>query len=152
MNKNIISIDAYDITAKLDAGVCPLNWLAEYYHEFSGKLVMLDNNLLSYLLNQSGCDEISATKFDGFKQSFTITWKATEEYPETVVLISSYGRDEISRVNDEYVVDSKRNYNVIEELKADDILVNGEPYAKNMRTDRQVIMLTADEKINTREL
>ena len=37
------------------------------------------------------------------------------------------------------------NYYVIEELKAEDILVDGMVYAENIKTDRQIIMLTSSE-------
>lgn len=146
MNKNILNVDPFYLTAGVEKCVCPLNWLAEYYNEYPGKLVMIDNNLLSFLLNEFSKDEILVDDFDGFKQTFTIKWNATKEYPETVIVVSSYGKDEIGYSSNKIIVDSNKNYYVIEKLIADDLLVDNQPYAKDMKTDRQILMLTSVEK------
>ena len=151
MDKNIISVDEFSLKSNLEKGICPLNWLSEYYREYPGKLVMLDKNLLSFLLNKSNCDRIEATEHDGFKQSFTITWNATEEYPETKVVVVSYGRDNIE-INEDYSVESDSNYYVIEELYAEDILINGEQYAKNLKSDRQIIFLVSKDLKEEKEI
>ena len=151
MEKNIISVDDFYLKAKVNKNVCPLDWLAEFYRQYSGKLVMLDKNLLSYLLNKSHCDEIAETNFDGFKQTFTIVWKATDNYPETKVVISSYGKDKIENDGQEYLVESDTNYYVIEELYAEDIIINGTKYAENMKDDRQIIFLVSPDLENCLE-
>ena len=148
MEKNIYSVSDYYIKAKLEAGVCPLNWLAEFYREYDGKLVCLDNRLMSYLLNNSHHDEVKEIPYDGFKQTFTIIWNATEEYPETRVVISVYGREPIEKGKDGYIVDNVANYYIIEELKADDILVNNQEYAKDMLEDKQMVFLVGEELEN----
>ena len=38
------------------------------------------------------------------------------------------------------------NYFVIEKLKAEDILVNNREYANNMKTDKQITLLTINRK------
>ncbi len=143
MKKNVCSINENYIKAKVESGVCPLNWLAEFYKDYNGKLVALDNKLLSFLLNNSHCDSIRETEHDGYKQTFTIIWNATDNYPETKIVISSYGRDVIEKEN-EYIVDSVENYYIIEELYADDIIVKGEKYAKNAIDDGQILFLVAE--------
>ena len=145
MEKNIISVDDYYLTAKVNKNVCPLDWLAEYYKEYSGKLVMLDKNLLSYLLNDSHCDKISATKHDGFLQKFTIVWEATKNYPETKIVVSSYGKDKIKKQGKKYLVNSNTNYYVIEELYAEDIIVKNTTYAEKMKDDKQIIFLVSPD-------
>lgn len=151
MKENVYNINENYIKAKVESGVCPLNWLAEFYQKYEGKLVVLDNNLMSFLLNESHCDSIKEQKYDGYKQTFTLVWSATEEYPETKVVISSYGRSEIEK-EDKYIVDSVENYYIIEELYADDILVNGHKYAENAIDDAQMVFLVADKLDNTEEL
>lgn len=145
MKKNIIKVSNHCLTAGVENGQCPLNWLAEYYKEFPGKLVMLDKNMLSFLLNNSHADEIQAVDVDEYVQDFMIRWNASEDYPETFVKVSSCGRDKVYKQNDQFVVDSDTNYYVIEELQAEDILVNGMKYAENMQTDEQFIFLTSDK-------
>lgn len=153
MDKNIINIDQFFIKAGVENGVCPLNWLAEFYREFPGKLVILDKALVSYLLNQSHCDKIEETEHDGYVQSFNLVWNATEEYPETRVKLVSYGRTPIEK-DEKYNVESEANYYVIEELQAEDILVNGLQYAENMLDDRQMLFLVLKqpEKQNERQM
>lgn len=142
MERNIIDVDKYNIKANVEKNVCPLNWLAEFYREYPGKLVMVDKNLMAFLLNNSHADEILENKHDGYKQGFSILWKATDEFPETRIQINSYGKDVIEKNND-YSVESDTNYYVIEELYADDILINGSKYAENMLTDEQIIYLVS---------
>ncbi len=144
MDKNIVSIDDFYLKARVNKNVCPLDWLANFYKDHAGKLVMLDKNLLSFLLNKSHCDEITETKFDGYQQKFTILWKATKNYPETKVVISSYGKDEIEKNEEEYLVESDTNYYVVEELYAEDIIAKGTKYAENMKEDRQIIYLVSN--------
>ena len=151
MKENIYSISENYIKAKVEGGVCPLNWLAEFYRAHNGKLVMLDNNLMIFLLNHSHCDSIEEQKFDGYKQTFTLVWNATEKFPETKVVISSYGRDAIEK-EDEYIVNSVENYYIIEELYADDILINGQRYAENAIDDAQMVFLVADKLEQENEL
>ena len=142
MKKDIISVDDYILKANVEKDVCPLDWLVAFYREYPGKLVMLDKNLLSYLLNKAHYDKIETTEFDGYKQTFTILWNATEKWPETKVIVSSYGRDAIQK-GEKFEVYSDENYYVIEELYAEDILVNDARYAENMMTDEQFIMLVS---------
>ena len=149
MDKNVVSIDDFYLKAKVNKGVCPLDWLAEFYKQHAGKLVMLDKNLLSYLLNESHCDEITETAHDGFQQKFTIVWKATKDYPETKIVVSSYGKDKIEKDEEEYLVESDTNYYVIEELYAEDIIVKGTKYAQNMKDDRQIIFLVSQNLQNS---
>ncbi len=144
MDKNVVSIDDFYLKARVNKNVCPLDWLANFYKDHAGKLVMLDKNLMSYLLNQSHCDEITETKFDGYQQKFTILWKATKNYPETKVVISSYGKDKIEKDEEEYLVESDTNYYVVEELYAEDIIAKGTKYAENMKEDRQIIYLVSN--------
>ena len=144
MKENVYNISENYIKAKVESGVCPLNWLAEFYQNNKGKLVVLDNNLMSFLLNDSHCDSIKEQKYDGYKQTFTLIWNATEEFPETKVVISSYGRSEIEK-EDEYIVDSAENYYIIEELYADDILIKGQKYAENAIDDAQMVFLVGDK-------
>ncbi len=153
MKKAVISVDPFYLKANVERGVCPLDWLVEFYREYSGKLVMLDKNLVDFLLNKAKYDRVEETEHDGYKQTFTIVWEATEEWPETKIVLTSYGKDKIEKDVD-YEVDSSTNYYVIEELYADDILVNGQKYAENMKTDRQVILLISRENVakNEREL
>ena len=149
MEKNIVSVSSNYLKAKVESGVCPLDWLAEFYKDYDGKLVVLDNNLMSFLLNNSHCDSINESEHDGYIQTFSLVWNATEKFPETRVVISSYGRSKIEK-EEEYIVDSVSNYYIIEELYADDILVNGQKYAENAIDDAQMIMLVAD-KLDKRE-
>ena len=146
MEKNVISVDENYLVAGVNEGVCPLDWLAQFYKDYPGKLVMLDEKLMSYLLNMSSSDFIKMSEHDGYKQTFDIVWKATENYPETEVVIGSYGKDEITKQADgEYLV-YRGNYFVIEKLKAEDILVNNREYANNMKTDKQITLLTINRK------
>lgn len=144
MEKNLINVSSSYIKANVEKGICPLNWLAEFYRDYPGKLVMVDKNLMSFLLNDSHCDKLEETKHDGYKQTFTIVWNATDKFPETRIVISSYGRDKIEK-DEKYNVDSETNYYVIEELQAEDILVNDAKYAENMLTDNQMIFLVSKQ-------
>ena len=149
MKKNIISVDDFYLKAKVNKNVCPLDWLAEFYRQHAGKLVMLDKNLLSYLLNASHCDEITETKFDGYQQKFTIVWKATKDYPETKIVVSSYGKDKIEKDEETYLVESDTNYYVIEELYAEDIIAKNTKYAQNLKDDKQIIFLVSPKLQNS---
>ena len=143
MKKNVISIDSYYLKAAVEDGVCPLNWLVKYYHKHPGKLVMIDNKLMDFLVNRSNKDKIIASEFDGYKQDFIIKWNATKEYPETKVKVCVYGKDKPEYNGKKFEFTSKCSYYVIEELVAEDILVNKMQYAENMQTDRQIIMLVS---------
>ena len=140
MKKNIVSVDEFYLKAQVEKNVCPLNWLAEYYKEFPGKLVMIDDGLLSFLLNDSHCDKVEVSKHDGYQQKASIIWNATKNYPETRTVISSYGKDKITKRGRKYVVNSEKNYFVIEELHAEDIVAE-DNYGENIKTDRQIILL-----------
>ena len=152
MEKNIYSVSDYYIKAKVPQKTCPLDWLVAFYREYDGKLVCLDNKLMSYILNDCKYDEVHETPYDGFKQTFTVIWKATDTWPETRVVISVYGREPIEKGEDGYIVDNVANYYIIEELKADDILVNNQQYAQNALDDKQMIFLVADELENTNNI
>ena len=145
MDKNIKHVNSFYLTAGVETQSCPLDWLAEYYREYPGKLVMIDNKLMAFLLNNSQYDNLAISEFDGFKQSFQLSWDKTDEFPETAVTVVSYGSTPIRNENGNYIVESNMNYYVIEELKAEDILVDGMVYAENIKTDRQIIMLTSSE-------
>jgi len=151
MNKNILSVSPYYLKACVENGVCPLNWLAEYYQDFPGKLVMVDKTLLSFLLNKSCADKITEQKHDGFVQKFTIIWEATEEFPEIKVVISSYGRTPVTKEDGEYIVDEESNYYVIEELEAEEIIVKGTKYAENAKKDGQILFLVTQQLEKTLE-
>ena len=151
MNKNILSISPYYLKACVENGICPLNWLAEHYQDYSGKLVMVDKNLLSFLLNKSHADNIIEQKHDGFVQKFTIIWEATEEFPEAKVVVSSYGRNPITKEDGKYIVDEESNYYVIEELEAEDIIVKGTKYAEHATTDGQILFLVTQPLEKTLE-
>ena len=159
MEKNIISVDPQYIKASVEEGVCPLNWLAKYYKEYPGKLVMIDNKLFEFLLNKSHVDKVAFQEHDGYKQQFNLTWNATEKYPETKITISSYGKDEII-ITDQHLegkpikINSKTNYYVIEKLAAEDILSDDKKYAENQKSDGQIIFLVqkSPEKILELEL
>ncbi len=146
MKKNIISVDDFYIKANVAKNVCPLDWLAKYYRQYPGKLVMLDKNLLNYLLNNSHADQITEEN-SHHKQTFTIVWNATQDYPETKVVVSNYGEEKIEKdeVEGEYLVESDTNWYVIDQLYAEDILSDGKQYASNMKDDRQVIYLVNND-------
>ncbi len=157
MDRNIKSVGEYFITAGVPYGRCPLDWLAKYYRDYSGKMVTLDGGLMDYLLNKSSVDIIEVTEHDGFEQRFKLIWNATEKYPETFIEIGSYGRNGVDietneNGKEEFVIDefNRRNWFIILELKADDILV-GKPYAYNVTRDKQLLHLTMEEPENYAE-
>ena len=136
MDRNIVNVNDNFVTAELENNVCPLNWLAEFYKEknLKGKLVVLDNALMDYLLNKSHANTIEVSKSDGHVQFFSLHWDADEKlgYPETNVKLSCYGGKEIRKVGNKY--DFSKSYDddfIIEKLQAEDILVNGIKYASD---------------------
>lgn len=149
--KNIEKVTPFYINASVEPGVCPIDWLAKYYRKFYGKLVMVDRDLMNKMLNHLKYDSISETEFDGYAKSFTLTWNATEEYPETKVVLTSYGKDEIVYHDGAYEVPTDTNYYVIEELVASDVLEEGETYATERAIDRQIILLSEKQYVHELE-
>ena len=68
MKKNIKKISENFITAEVEKKVCPLNWLAEFYKELPGKLVMIDSTLFSFLLNNSQVDGVGIKEGGDYHQ------------------------------------------------------------------------------------
>ena len=133
--------------ARIEKGVCPLNWLAEFYKEYDGKLVMLDKELVSFLLNDSHCDAVIEMENADRVQRFDLFWLATEKYPASTVSLASCGEHKIEKDEDgRYNVYSDANYYVVEDLKAEDIITDSsKPYAHNANDDQQILMLVAEE-------
>ena len=147
MEKKEISVNPSFVKAEIERGVCPLNWLAEFYKEYDGKLVMLDKELVSFLLNDSHCDAVLEMENSDRVQRFDIYWLRTEKYPESIVSLASCGEHKIEKDEDgRYNVYSDANYYVIEELKAEDIITDtSKPYAYKSKDDQQILMLVAEE-------
>ena len=147
MEKKEISVNPSFVTAEIEKGVCPLNWLAEFYKEYDGKLVMLDKELVSFLLNDSHCDAVIETENTSRVQRFDIYWLATKAYQESIVSLASCGEHKIEKDEDgRYNVYSDANYYVVEELKAEDIITDeNKPYAYRSQDDQQILMLVAEE-------
>ena len=145
MKKNIKKVSENFITAEVEKKVCPLNWLAEFYKEFPGKLVVIDSTLFSFLLNDSQVDEIGIKEGGEYRQEVSLLWTATDEYPETRVVIDSLGKDKIGIIGEKFVVNGDKNYYIISELQAEDILVDEMKYADNL-DDGQVLYLVGEKK------
>ena len=147
MEKKEISVNPSFVTAEIEKGVCPLNWLAEFYKEYDGKLVMLDKELVSFLLNDSHCDAVLEMENTNRVQRFDIYWLKTEKYPASTVSLASCGEHKIEKDEDgRYNVYSDANYYVVEDLKAEDIITDSsKPYAHNANDDQQILMLVAEE-------
>ena len=143
MEKKIVKENKSFITFETEKGVCPLNWLAEFYREYEGKLVMLTKEMVSYLLNDSHADAIIETEREERYQKFDIYWLATEKYPESKLTLASCGEHKIEQEDDEkYNVYSDANYYVIESLQAEDIIQDkNKPYAYNIQNDQQIVVL-----------
>lgn len=147
MEKKEISVNPSFVKAEIENGVCPLNWLAEFYKEYDGKLVMLDKELVSFLLNDSHCDAVLEMENTNRVQRFDIYWLKTEKYPASTVSLASCGEHKIEKDEDgRYNVYSDANYYVVEDLKAEDIITDSsKPYAHNANDDQQILMLVAEE-------
>lgn len=155
MKSRVVKVDDNFVKVAIEDGKCPLNWLAEYYRdeECQGKLVMLDDRELLWLLNNAKCDSIDWEKGEE-ENTFTLRWKASEEFPETVVTIVSRGKATFFELEDGKldVVPRNMNWNMIEVLEAADIIDEGIKYAERMTSDKQKVFVVADEPENESEL
>ena len=147
MQKKEISVNQSFVKAEIERGVCPLNWLAEFYKEYDGKLVMLDKELVSFLLNDSHCDAVIEMENDERIQRFNLYWLRTEKYPESTVSLASCGKHKIEKDEDgRYNVHSDANYYVVEDLQAEDIITDSsKPYGHKSKDNQQILMLVAEE-------
>ena len=153
MEKNVINVSKSFLKAKVESGKCPLDWLAEFYKEYPGKLVMLDKNLMNFLVNKAHNDSITIKDQSDYVQNVTVLWNATADYPETRVVVASCGRSKIDQdKNGKYIIDDTSNYYIIEQLNADDILVNDMKYADNIQDDEQIIFLVGEDLEDTDNL
>ena len=153
MREDIINADENFVKVVIQNGECLLNWLARYYRDCDGKLVMLDDQELLLLLNHSKCNRINWEQ-NSDANTFTLIWDATDEFPETIVKIASRGQATfIQRDDGEMdIVPRDLNWNIIEMLEAGDIIDEGCRYAENMVTDKQKLFLVADNPENEYEM
>lgn len=78
---------------------CPVHFLEEFYknEKFNGKLVVVDEKFVNYLLNQAkGCEK--SVKNKNGNQVLTFDWEPNKEkdWPHTKLRVLSHGNDEIS--------------------------------------------------------
>ena len=152
MQKKEISVNPSFLKLQVDRGVCPLNWLAKFYKDYDGKLIMLDKELVSFLMNDSHCDCVLEIDNSQRSQTFELYWLATEKYPASQLTITSYGQHKIEKEDDgRYNVYADANYYVVEDLKAEDIITN-KPYAHNAKNDQQILMLVSDDLNKQQEI
>ena len=151
MEKKVVKIDPYSIKIAVAKGVCPLNWLAAFYKDYPGKLVMIDSGLFDYLLNKSKCNNVVVSRYDKLehRQTLSLTWDATDKFPKSEMTVVSHGTNRIRQVDGQYVLNGDDNYYIVKDLFAEDILVDGVEYASNIKTDKQILFLTLEGLTDT---
>ena len=129
MKYKVLSRSLYTFHSEVATGQCPLNWIAEFYKEHLGKLVEIDDVLLSYVLVHA--DNVRQ-KREGNSTVYELEWLANENHGHTKVLLDSHGSGWIG---------DNTNRNFITSIEAEDL----PSYYLNTE-NRQIVFLSAADK------
>lgn len=134
MKRGIQSQNKHFINVSVESA-CPLDWLSQYYKEFKGKLIEIDDTLLSFIISHS--DECQVERVDDSFRIVKARWnpgKTAEgvAFPSTYIRVEIFGK---------YNKGDGLNRNFITEIDAEDIPDFG---FKADPKDSQIVFLKAN--------
>ena len=136
MKEGIISKSKYMICAEVDSP-CPIDWLSEYYEKYQGKVIEIDDTLLSFILTNA--DFVRKVKTSDRQSNVYALWHAGvgstgESYPETRVKIEIHGN---------YNVGDNSNRNFITRIAAEDVKNFGFSRTVENASEEEIVFLKA---------